>query len=41
MLDPELVRELDATDAKLRLNARKAGASFLTIATSGLDDAPL
>ena len=39
MLDIELVRELDAADAKLRLTARKAGISYLTVSVSGLGDA--
>ena len=41
MLDLELVRELDAADAKLRLTARKAGVYYLTVSVSGLDDASL
>ena len=41
MFDFELVRELDAADAKLRLTARKAGVSYLTVSVSGLDNASL
>ena len=41
MLDFQLVRELDAADAKLRLTARKAGVSYLAVSVSGLGDASL
>ena len=39
LLDPALVLALDAADAKLRLTARKAGISYLTVSVSGIGDA--
>ena len=40
MLDPARVLALDAADAKLRLTARKAGISYLTVSVIGIGVAP-